>query len=108
MEELIRQDRVRPAGLAAWAKRTEARTGVYSFEQRHALQLEPAFVEHFRADRKAWAFWEAQPPGYRKTATHWVMSAKKAETREKRFATLIADSAAGLRIALLRREPPPR
>lgn len=104
IDELIRQGRVLPAGLAAYAKRTDAKTGVYSFEQREEAQLDAAYVKRFRADRAAWQFWQAQPPGYRKTATHWVMSAKRTDTREKRLATLIADSAAGERIALLRRE----
>ncbi len=104
IDELIRQGRVLPAGLAAYAKRTDAKTGVYSFEQREEAQLDAAYLKRFRADRAAWKFWQAQPPGYRKTATHWVMSAKRTDTREKRLATLIADSAAGERIALLRRE----
>jgi len=33
------------------------------------------------------------------------MSAKREETRERRFAALVRDSAAGRRIALLRRTP---
>ena len=49
------------------------------------------------------AFWEAQPPGYRKVALHWVTSAKRPETRVKRLAELVADSGDGLRIKLLRR-----
>lgn len=43
------------------------------------------------------------PPGYRRTATFWVMSAKREATRKRRMATLIKDSAAGQRVAPLRR-----
>jgi uncharacterized protein YdeI (YjbR/CyaY-like superfamily) len=44
-------------------------------------------------------------PGYRKTVTWWVISAKKEETRSRRLATLIEYSAKGQRIQPLR---PPR
>jgi len=49
------------------------------------------------------AFFQAQPPGYRKVATFYVMSAKREETRARRLATLIRDSASGRRIGLLER-----
>jgi uncharacterized protein YdeI (YjbR/CyaY-like superfamily) len=57
----------------------------------------------FKANPSAWTFFASQPPGYRKTAVWWVVSAKREETRAKRLATLISDSAASLRIAPLRR-----
>ena len=100
---LTTKGRMRPAGLAAFAAREAARSGVYSFEQRASVALTAAELRRFRAERGAWKFFESQPPGYKKTATWWVVSAKREETRGKRLATLIADSAAGLRIAMLRR-----
>ena len=57
----------------------------------------------FRKRKEAWAFFEAQPPSYRKAATWWVISAKREETRRKRLQTLIEDSAAGRRIKPLTR-----
>ena len=64
----------------------------------------PAEIEaRFRAKKKAWAWFEAQPKGYRQNTIRWVMTAKREETRERRLATLIADSAAGRRIGPLRR-----
>ncbi len=102
-EELIRDGRMQPAGLAAWEARDPAKSAVYSFEQREAAQLAPDMEARLRDNAQAWKFWQAQPPGYRKTATFWVMSAKRPETRAKRLQTLIDDSAAGLRIGLLRR-----
>jgi len=57
----------------------------------------------FRACRVAWQFFQRQPPGYRKTAIWWVMSAKREETRQKRLDALIADSAAQPRIGALAR-----
>jgi uncharacterized protein YdeI (YjbR/CyaY-like superfamily) len=71
---------------------------IYSFEQRVALTLDPALERRFRRRAPAWKFFAAQPPGYRRVAVHWVMSAKKAETRERRLDRLSAASARGLRL----------
>jgi uncharacterized protein YdeI (YjbR/CyaY-like superfamily) len=99
---LVEQGRMTEAGTAAWERRRDHLTGVYSAEQEE-LEL-PAEVEAaLRAAPGAWEFWAAQPPSYRKSATWWLVSAKKAETRTKRLDELVADSAAGLRIKLLRR-----
>ena len=103
--ELTRQGRMTPAGIAAFEARSEARTGIYSHEQAETPVLEPDQERRFRADKKAWAFFQAQPPSYRKTAVWLVVSAKKPETREKRLAALIADSAAGRWLAQLERRP---
>lgn len=105
VEELTREGRMRPAGLAAFQARTAANSEIYAYEQKEEAALDPAAEARFRADATAWAFFESQPPYYRRTAMHWVTSAKKAETREKRLATLIEDSANGLRIAQLRPDP---
>ena len=90
--------RMTPAGRAAFDARDAKRTGIYSFENR-PQNLPAALEKIFRAQPKAWAFWQEQPPGYRRTAIWWVVSAKQDATRERRLATLIADSAAGRRIA---------
>ena len=100
VEELAREGRMRPAGLKAFEARSAARTAIYSYENRPA-GLEGDLAAELRANEAAWAFWQAQAPWYRRTASHWVTSAKKEETRRKRLATLIADSAAGRRIAPL-------
>lgn len=99
---LIETGRMQPKGLEAFEARDEQRAGIYAFE-RKAAALSDAEVARFRKKAKAWAFWESQPAGYRRTAAHWVASAKRAETRARRFATLLEDSAAGLRIGQLRR-----
>ena len=100
---LTKARRMRAAGLAAFALRHEARSGVYSFERQVPATFTPAEQKAFRARKKAWAFFEAQPPSYRKIVLHWLTSAKRAETRTKRFKELVADSAAGLRIGSQRR-----
>jgi uncharacterized protein YdeI (YjbR/CyaY-like superfamily) len=101
--ELRSEGRMRPAGVAAFEARKEAKTGVYSYEQRHAAKLDPAAERELRANETAWAFFEAQPPSYRRTAVWWVVSAKKEETRRRRLATLVEHSAQGERIPQLRR-----
>jgi uncharacterized protein YdeI (YjbR/CyaY-like superfamily) len=100
VEELMELGLMTPAGLKAFEAREEARTGIYSYEQRPP-ELPPRYQRRVRADRRAWEFWRAQPPGYRKAVTWWVISAKKEETRERRLASLIQTSARGERIPAL-------
>ena len=100
--ELIDAGLMMPAGLAAWEGRDEAEDRRYAFEREEA-SLGEAYGAELRRDAAAWAFWNAQPPGYRKTAAWWVVSAKREETRRRRLRTLVEDSAAGRRIAPLRR-----
>ncbi len=107
VKELIANGRMHAAGLAAFEGRNEKKAGLYSFEQSQ-VRLAPAFARQLKANPAARAFFEAQPPGYRRLATWWVMSAKKDETRARRFVTLLDDSAAGRRIKAAtpgRREP---
>ena len=99
VERLEAEGRMTDAGRAAFAGRRADRTGVYSFEQGDIVLDE----EPLRSDPAAWAFWSAQPPSYQKIAAYWVTSAKRPETRAKRMAELVADSAAGLRIKSQRR-----
>jgi uncharacterized protein YdeI (YjbR/CyaY-like superfamily) len=95
--------RMHPAGLAAFARRDDS-GGRYSFE-RQAAALDPAAEKRFRANRRAWAFFDAQAPWYRRVAIHWVTSAKREETRQRRLDTLIQDSAAGRRIGPVTPKP---
>jgi uncharacterized protein YdeI (YjbR/CyaY-like superfamily) len=103
MKELVEQGLVAPAGLAAFERRADDRTAIYSYEQRRSAKLEPDQERRLRADERAWAFFEAQPPSYRRAAIHWVTSAKKPETRERRLTQLIERSAAGQAVPPLTR-----
>lgn len=82
--------------------RWHGNTAPYSNEHRD-IALAPELLARFKRRAKAWRWFAASPPGYQRIATFWVMSAKQAETRERRLATLMADSAAGLRLGPLRR-----
>lgn len=96
--ELTREGRMQPAGTKAFAERAEAKSGVYAYEQRQNAALDAAAVKEFRRNAKAWKFFEAQPPSYRKVMAWWVISAKQEETRRKRLVRLIEESAAGRRM----------
>jgi len=111
VEELTKLGRMRPAGLRAYEARDPARCAVYSYEQPEKpaeVGLSPAYEAKIKANRKAWAFFESQAPYYRRVVARWVMTAKKEETRLKRLATLIDDSAHGRRIAGMERPPRPK
>jgi uncharacterized protein YdeI (YjbR/CyaY-like superfamily) len=96
-EALIAAGRMTPAGLAAFEGRTAKKTGRTSYEDR-PHDLPPALETTFKRHRAAWTFFSAQPPGYRRTAIWYVVSAVKAETQAKRLQRLIEVSAAGERI----------
>lgn len=101
--ELLAEGLVEPAGRAAFERRKESRSGLYSYEQRKLARFSAPLQAALHRNRKARTFWESQPSGYRQSATFWVMSAKRPATRERRMATLIQDSTAGQRIGPFRR-----
>jgi uncharacterized protein YdeI (YjbR/CyaY-like superfamily) len=99
-KELIFHGAMEPSGLRAFNARDERKTQQRSHERGHAT-LDPALEAALRANPEAAAFFDAQPPGYRKVVTFWVISAKKEQTRASRLAHLIERSASGARINLL-------
>ena len=100
--ELVEMGRMTPAGLEAFERRDQSRSPQYSFENRPST-LPDEYKSVFRNNPAAWDFFELQPPGYRRTAIWWVMSAKKDETRLRRLNSLMEDSSKGRRIGLLAR-----
>jgi uncharacterized protein YdeI (YjbR/CyaY-like superfamily) len=100
--ELAAAGRMRPAGKAAFEARRERQSTPYSYESKPRA-LAPAAERRFKADRGAWAFFQAQASWYRRTSIFWVMEAKREETRARRLTTLIDCSAHGRRIPPLER-----
>src|SRR3954451_913533 len=92
--------------LAAFERRSDDRTAIYAYEQRKTAKLDAEQERRFRANPGAWKWFQAQPAGYRRTASYWVISAKRPETRQRRLEQLIEDSAAGRTIRSL--TPPSR
>ena len=101
--ELEAEGRMHAAGLAAFRGRVE-RPPRYSFES-PAPVLAPELARRFRAEKRAWSDFQARPTWYRRTSTFWVMSAKKPETRARRFELLLACSRKGVTIPMLTRMP---
>ena len=100
-EALIEDGRMQPAGLEAFKARDAKQSG-YSIAQRDTMRLARDLERTFRANRAAWAFFESQPPGYRKNAIFFVMSAKQDATRLRRLDILMTVSAAGRRLDAMR------
>ena len=100
VERLKKAGQMQPPGLAAYALREDKRTGIYAFENR-PRELSPEYQKRFKVNKKAWEFFQAQPPYYTKVCSFWVMSAKKEETQLRRLDQLIEVSAKAERLGLL-------
>jgi uncharacterized protein YdeI (YjbR/CyaY-like superfamily) len=103
VKELTAQGRMHPAGLKAFEARADERSAIYAYEQRRSPELDDGQERRFRANAKAWEWFQAQPASYRKSALWWVISAKREETRERRLATLVDDSEHGRTVKPLTR-----
>ena len=89
MGELKQEGRVQPAGLEAFARRTEARSRIYAYEQTDIPKFEPKLEKLFKANKKAWTFFLGLPPYYRRGETRWICSAKGEDTKLRRLAKVI-------------------
>jgi uncharacterized protein YdeI (YjbR/CyaY-like superfamily) len=96
VERLTNEGRMAEPGIKAYALRDPERTGIYAFENR-PREFSPEFEKKFRANKRAWEFFQTEPPSIRRVCIFWVMSAKKEETRVRRLEQLIDSSSKGLR-----------
>lgn len=101
VEELIAEDRMSPAGLKAYEKRKESKTGRASYE-REDIALKKEYKDEIKANKQAWKFYRELAPGYTKQSVHWVMSAKQEKTRKRRLRILIESCESGEKIRPLR------
>ncbi len=92
------QGRLMPAGREAFAHRSEAKSRIYSYEQRGQASFAPMQEREFKAAQRAWTYFLGQPPWYRKKVTWWITSAKQESTRARRLALLIEASSQGRQI----------
>jgi len=102
VEALTKSGLMQPAGIAAFEKRKESKSRIYSFEQ-EKMEFSSEFEKQFKSNKKAWDFFHSQAPSYIKTAIHVVMSPKNEPTRKKWLDQLIADSENGKRLDRLSR-----
>lgn len=96
-KELEKAGLMHPAGRAAFAKRTKVDANRYSYET-GPRELGPQYAKTFRSKKRAWEFFDAQAPSYKRMISWWVMSAKKEETRLRRLKTLMEASAKGEKV----------
>jgi uncharacterized protein YdeI (YjbR/CyaY-like superfamily) len=100
--DLTKRKRMQAAGIAAFSKRTEAKSRIYTYEQKDRDQdapvFEKGFEKQFKANKKAWTYFQSQAPYYQRLMTRWVGSAKGAETRQRRLEKLIDSCAGGTRL----------
>ena len=89
MQVLIEQGLVADAGLAAFKKRKEEKSGTYSFEQKDNPEFSADQLKTFKKSKTAWKFFQSQAPSWQKKVTWWVISAKKEETRNRRLRKLV-------------------
>jgi len=99
-ERLIKDGLIQPAGMKAFNQHTKGNRIKYSYEEK-IEELSDPHKKKFKVNKKAWDFFQQQPSYYKRTASFWVMSAKKVETRKKRLNILIEDSAKQKKIDLL-------
>lgn len=92
--ELTEQGRMRPSGIRAFEARSEEKSRVYAFEQ-DSVEFSSEYAQRLRANESAWEFFQSRPASYQKAATHWVTSAKREATRERRLTQLIEHSENG-------------
>jgi uncharacterized protein YdeI (YjbR/CyaY-like superfamily) len=93
VEELTKQGLMHPAGMASFEKRKDNKSKIYTYEN-DELKFTSDLLKQFKANKKAWKYFQSLAPSYRKSSTNWVMSAKQESTRLKRFNEIIADSQA--------------
>src|SRR6187397_2994804 len=91
IKELTKQGLMQPAGLASFEKRIEVKSKIYSYEKEEGV-FTKEYETKFKANKKAWKYFQSLAPSYRKVSTHWVICAKQETTRIKRLNEIIADS----------------
>lgn len=97
VEALIASGKMQPSGLAIHAARSEKNSGRYAFEQAE-VTFDTVSEKHFRSNKEAWGYFQAQAPSYRKTCTWWVINVKQERTRVSRLERLIEASQAKERL----------
>ena len=97
VNELKRKGLMKAKGLELFKNMDKSKLQTYSFE-RSIVELSKEFEKKFRANKKAWQYFQKMPPSYRKPCINWVMTAKREETRLNRLSTLIKDSEEGRKI----------
>lgn len=100
VEELIEEGKMKLPGLKAYERRDEKNSRQASFEQ-DSVELKKEYRDQIKENKKAWTFFQELAPGYTRTSIHWVMSAKREDTRQRRLKILIESCENGEKIPLI-------
>lgn len=100
VEELAKKGLMHSSGIAAFSKRQEKKSAIYSYEKEPET-LSKLFLKKFKANKKAWSYFHAMAPSYQRSCVHWVMTAKQEPTKIRRLKELIDDSERGRKIKRL-------
>ena len=92
--ELKDAGRLRPAGLAAAPTEN-------TYAPKPEIPELPGYIARaFRAEPKAWTFFQSLPRGERRNFVVWIHLAKRPETRERRIRESLTRLASGRRLGL--------
>jgi len=100
VERLSKQGLMHISGIAAFEKRQEHKSRIYSYEKEPST-LPEEFLKKFITNRKASKFFQTMPKSYQNQCIHWIISAKQDSTKIKRLEELIHDCEAGRKIKRL-------
>jgi uncharacterized protein YdeI (YjbR/CyaY-like superfamily) len=100
VKELSEKGLMQAAGLEAFGHRKEHKSAIYTYEN-EPISLDKTFENQFKANKKAWKFFQSMAPSYKKTVIHWLMTAKQENTKRRRLEEVIRDSEAGSKIKRL-------
>ena len=101
VEKLISENLMLETGLAAFGRRKKHKSASYGYEK-VPEKLTIDFESQFKANEVAWNYFDNLSPSLKKLSVNWIMSAKKDETKNRRFKTLMACSHEQLLVPPLR------
>ena len=103
--ELMEKGWMKPAGIAAFERRDEKNSRLAAFEQKGKIELSEAFLQQIKMNEEAWNYYQNKlTPSSRKATNHWVMSAKRESTKERRMIVLIESCLQGQKIPMFRQK----
>jgi uncharacterized protein YdeI (YjbR/CyaY-like superfamily) len=102
VDELKKSGQMTKAGLHVYNIRDKEKSEQAAYEQKE-IKLSKEFENKIRANNKAYEFFETLAPSYKRASIHWIMSAKKEETRLSRLEVLIQSSEEGQKVPPLRK-----
>jgi len=86
--KLIQEKRMKDAGLLIYKERKQGHSESYD-NMKKDWKLDKSYLSELKADKVAWKFYQTFTPIVRNHLHRWIMTAKKEETRDRRFKKLL-------------------